>query len=488
MCGLSPDGGLFVPSKVDALSADEIKSWSTLSFPDLAAKVMSKFIGESDIPTADLQKLMNSSYKGVFSTDEVTPLHELGELSLLEQFHGPTCAFKDVALQFVGNLFEYFLQRKNASKQAGEEPDFITVLGATSGDTGSAAIYGLRGKKDVTVCILHPKGKVAKVQELQMTTVMDENVSNVAIEGNFDDCQAIVKKLFKQQQEDEVLAGLHLGAVNSINWARILAQIVYYFSGYFQWLKRDQSRQYGDKVSFVVPTGNFGNALAGYYARRLGLPIGKLVIATNSNNILHRFIADGDFSKKPCVPTLAPAMDITIPSNFERYLYELSNCSGKVTGQWMESSQTIGDIDLSVEGSTEERLASMREIFSSCDANDEQIEAAVKSHADKYAYTHCPHTACAIHGVENVLEQGPNYIVMATAHHGKFGIDLAEAEKMKPELPQQLQHVAVEGKPTRCEQLPNDSEKVREFLLKKKELQGSSGSSRACGNECCVVT
>merc|ERR1712166_162201 len=328
MLGLAPDGGLFVPDNVPEQTTEVLEGWTSLAFPQLAEKVMGLFIENGEIPAADLKRLTEKSYSAtVWSKPEVTPLIELGELSVLEQFHGPTCAFKDVALQFVGNLFEFFLKRQNSKKKAGEPRAFITVVGATSGDTGGAAIFGLRGKSDVNVCILHPLGKIAPVQEMQMTSVLDKNVHNVAIEGGFDDCQAIVKKLFAAQKDDPELKALNLGAVNSINWARILAQIVYYFSGYHQWLAKKTERKYGDKVNFVVPTGNFGNALAGYYARRLGLPIGKILVATNRNDILHRFIDGGKYSKADeCQFTDAPAMDITIPSNFERYLYTLGGC------------------------------------------------------------------------------------------------------------------------------------------------------------------
>lgn len=297
-----------------------------------------------------------------------------------------------------------------------------------------------------------------------MTTVLDANVHNVAVDGNFDDCQAIVKTLFKQQTDDEPLAAVHLGAVNSINWARIMAQIVYYFSGYYQWLEAKEDRHFGDEVTFVVPTGNFGNALAGYYARMLGLPIQKIVVATNSNDILHRFIANADYTKQPCVPTLAPAMDITIPSNFERYLYELAGKSGSTTAAWMESIQHNGTFDLGLDGDVEKRLQELRSIFGSSATTDAQIEAAVKDHQERHqGYTHCPHTACGIHAVENVLEKGMPYIVMATAHHGKFGITLAEADKLIPSLPTQLR--GLEGKLSRCAKSPNDSEQVRQYLI-----------------------
>ena len=222
-----------------------------------------------------------------------------------------------------------------SSQAKGEEEEFLTILGATSGDTGGAAIYGLRGKKNVSICMLHPQGGVSHVQEMQMTSVMDKNVHNIAIEGNFDECQSIVKDIMGKRHIDDEIKAMKIGAVNSINWARILAQIVYYFDGYHQWLKLKPERKYGDMCTYVVPTGNFGNALAGYYASQLGLPIQRIEKATNANDILHRFISGGDYSKGEFKQTLAPAMDISIPSNFERYLFDLSGRSGEISLGWM---------------------------------------------------------------------------------------------------------------------------------------------------------
>jgi threonine synthase len=343
--GLASDGGLFHPDTVPDVRGEYL-SWKNLSFADLAFQVIRPFMSSSEISDSDLKSIVDRSYS-VFRHPEVVPLISLDaskDLHLLELFHGPTFAFKDVALQFLGNLFEFFLVRRNASLSPGQPRHHLTVIGATSGDTGSAAIYGLRGKKDVSIFIMFPDGKVSPVQEAQMTTVLDANVHNLSIKGTFDDCQDIVKALFADAELNKTH---HLAAVNSINWARILAQITYYFSAYFQLLKQNPNLTNED-VQFVVPTGNFGDILAGFYAKRMGLPIAKLVIATNENDILHRFWQSGTYSKQHTPPsdaessggfaqdgvkaheegvkeTLSPAMDILVSSNFERLLWELTH-------------------------------------------------------------------------------------------------------------------------------------------------------------------
>lgn len=340
--GLAADGGLFIPEEAPLLPHDWQAKWKHLKFSDLAFEILSLYISPSEIPHRDLRDILDRSY-ATFRHPDITPLITLDQsqnLHLLELFHGPTFAFKDVALQFLGNLFEYFLVRRNGSKPPSER-HHLTVIGATSGDTGSAAIYGLRGKKDVSIFILYPKGRVSPIQEAQMTTVLDENVHNLAVEGTFDDCQDFVKALFA----DEELNQTHnLGAVNSINWARILAQITYYYHAYFaatqlpHWTPESHFR-------VVVPTGNFGDVLAGHFAKRMGLPIDKLVVATNENDILHRFWESGYYEKKPVhgktaaggivedgvtahadgvKETLSPAMDILVSSNFERLLWYLA--------------------------------------------------------------------------------------------------------------------------------------------------------------------
>ncbi|MDJ0805853.1 MAG: threonine synthase, partial [Gammaproteobacteria bacterium] len=303
MMGLATDGGLLLPESFPQVDGEALQRWSSLPFAELAVEVMQPYVAD-DIGREDLQRLAHESYDS-FDHPEVTPVVDAGAHKILELFHGPTAAFKDVALQFLGNLFEFLLERSGGH---------LNILGATSGDTGSAAIYGVRGKERIHIFILHPHNRVSPIQERQMTTVLDANVHNIAIQGNFDDGQRIVKELFND------LAFKHdyrLGAVNSINWARILAQVVYYF---YAW-GRITGGDTGRKLSFSVPTGNFGDIFAGYVALRMGLPVERLILATNRNDILTRFVATGIYQAGQVYHTSSPSMDIQVASNFERYLY-----------------------------------------------------------------------------------------------------------------------------------------------------------------------
>lgn len=473
--GLASDGGLFHPHAIPNVRSSYL-SWQHLSFSDLAFNVMRLYIDPSEIPDQDLKRIVDASYS-TFRNSQVTPLIDLApksNLHLLELFHGPTFAFKDVALQFLGNLFEYFLVRRNKSVSASTPRHHLTVIGATSGDTGSAAIYGLRGKRDVSIFIMFPDGKVSPVQELQMTTVTDPNVHCLSLQGTFDDCQDYVKALFG---DPETNAQHHLAAVNSINWARILAQITYYFSAYFQLLNHPTSPiQPGKPVKFVVPTGNFGDILAGYYAQQMGLPIARLIIATNENDILHRFWQTGTYSKhaKPAhephqgIPadgsqahasgvkeTFSPAMDILVSSNFERLLWHLtlqheenanphnrietSICAaGQKINTWFTHLKTTGSFTVDPEI---HELA--REIFSTCRVSNDETVAAIRdayrgTSIERGSYVLDPHSAIGV--AASLLEiqtpstdamgmstAGVPIISLATAHPAKFAgaVDLA---------------------------------------------------------------
>ena len=316
---MAPDGGLYIPVSIPSLPENWESEWKDYSFQQLAFAILSLYISPEEIPPAGLKALIEKSYS-TFRNAIITPLRILSpQLHVLELFHGPTYAFKDVALQFLGNLFELFLSRRNACLPPNAEPETITIVGATSGDTGSAAIYGLRSKPNISIFILHPRGSVSPLQEAQMTTVPDANVHNLAVHGTFDDCQDIVKQLFN---DPSFRTKYRLGAVNSINWARILAQIVYYFSAYFQAHRAGVTSE----LQFVVPTGNFGDVLAGWYAKQMGLQMSKLGIATNANDILARFWKKDEFSKGEAgvLETHSPAMDIVVSSNFERLLWYLA--------------------------------------------------------------------------------------------------------------------------------------------------------------------
>ncbi|KAG5945963.1 hypothetical protein E4U60_004645 [Claviceps pazoutovae] len=446
--GLATDGGLYIPEQIP--HAESWESWQDLTFSQLAYEILSLYISPSEIPADDLRDIIDRSYS-TFRNSEVTPLvHLEGKHYLLELFHGPTFAFKDVALQFVGNLFEYFLTRKNEGK-TGRDRHHLTVVGATSGDTGSAAIYGLRGKKDVSVFIMFPKGRVSPIQELQMTTVLDKNVHNLSIEGYFDDCQDILKSLLSDPEANKPIT---VGAVNSINWARILAQITYYFHSYFSLVKKSPDFKLGDKVRFVVPTGNFGDILAGYFAMRMGLPVDKLVIATNENDILDRFWKSGKYEKKPepeegqeapavegVRETLSPAMDILVSSNFERLLwflaYEFATSAGmddlwnkKQAGQevakWLKELKTTGSFGPVYQ----DVLSSAKRDFDSERVDDAQTVETILATYRKLGYILDPHTAVgATASARSMASAGPDmhHITLSTAHPAKFSIAVEKA-------------------------------------------------------------
>ncbi|QGA22022.1 hypothetical protein EYB26_009736 [Talaromyces marneffei] len=492
--GLASDGGLFIPEQIPELPAGWETEWRDLSFEDLAFKIFSLYISTSEIPSDDLKDIIRRSYS-TFRHEQRTPLVELSKdkkLHLLELFHGPTFAFKDVALQFLGNMFEYFLVRKNNGKE-GKDRHHLTVIGATSGDTGSAAIYGLRGKKDVSVFILFPKGKVSPIQQAQMTTVLDANVHNLTVEGTFDDCQDIVKSLFA----DADLNSTHnVAAINSINWCRILAQISYYFYSYFQLTKQVGSAS----VRFVVPSGNFGDILAGWFAKRMGLPAEKLVIATNENDILDRFFkSGGHYTKKPIhgkaaegglvqdgvkaheegvKETYSPAMDILVSSNFERLLWFLTfdaetgsiderrqNASKRIAS-WLSELKSQGGFSVSeavLEGakkefeservSDEETLEVIRNIYTSSFPANLGPGSAHSSKTGGYILD--PHSAVGVGASLRSIQRSPNahHISLATAHPAKFGnaVDLAlhgqEGYDFSEVLPQEF--VGLEQKESR---------------------------------------
>ncbi|MEI6702039.1 MAG: threonine synthase, partial [Deltaproteobacteria bacterium] len=376
MMGLASDGGLLLPQSYPAVSREQLEAWRSLKYPELAFEIISRFI--DDISPNDLRTIIDRSY-ATFTHPDVTPVVKQDGIYILELFHGVTLAFKDVALQFLGNLFEYILA---------ERCQKLNIVGATSGDTGSAAIHGVRGKKGITIFILHPYGKTSAVQALQMTSVTDANVHNIAIHGTFDDCQDMVKALFGDLKFKDKYS---LGAVNSINWARVLAQVVYYF---YAWLRvTDKS----DKpIHFSVPTGNFGDIFAGYVAKRMGLPIGKLLLATNENNILTRFIKEGDYSLGNVVPTVSPSMDIQIASNFERYLYHLfGDNSDRVKNAFAELKER-GRISF-----TPAEMNQVRADFISTSVNQVATLETIRNFHEETGYLLDPHTAV---GVKAALE------------------------------------------------------------------------------------
>jgi threonine synthase len=398
LMGLADDGGLLVPERIPQVSEDTLKQWQKLTYQELALEVFSLYVND-EIPRADLKKLVDDSYS-TFRHEAVTPVLRLHEARyVLELFHGPTFAFKDIALQFLGNLYSYVSRKTNS---------IIHILGATSGDTGASAIEGVRGKEGIRICILHPHQKVSKVQELQMTTVDDTNVLNLSVEGTFDDCQRIIKELFA---DVEFKHRYHLRAINSINIARILAQTVYYFYAYFQLANQGIA----GKINFSVPTGNFGDIFAGYLAKKMGLPIDQLILATNENNILARFVKDGVYQPGEFRGTHSPSMDIQVASNFERYLFYLYGENSETVTGLMAQFKAEGRIDI-----TGDALKQVQADFGAHSVGNEECLNTISEYHEKHGYLLDPHTACGAAAADKLTPPGEVTVVLSTAHPAKF--------------------------------------------------------------------
>ncbi len=448
MMGLATDGGLLLPETLPSVEESVVDGWQELAYQDLAFEVMSIFA--RDVPREVLRDLISRSYQA-FDSPEVTPLASAGDYLILELFHGPTLAFKDVALQFLGNFFSWLLEQRH---------EHMNILGATSGDTGSAAIYGVKGKDNINIFILHPHGRVSPVQALQMTTVPDRNVFNIGVEGTFDDCQAIVKAIFNDLEFKEKY---RLGAINSINWARVLAQVVYYVYAALKLRKGGAS-----KVHFSVPTGNFGDIFAGYVAKRLIQPvIGRLILATNENNILTRFVMDGVYERGKVVSTISPSMDIQIASNFERYLYYLYGEEPARVVQAMKEFEQTGRIRFSQE---EKKLA--QRDFISASIDQEETLATIARLYRQSGYMVDPHTAvgvAACHRLGNELGDGP-VVCLATAHPCKFPEAVKRATGKEPERPGKMK--GLEDMPQRLEILPASVSRVKKYVEENALKQG----------------
>ncbi len=441
LSGLAPDGGLFIPQTLPTFSAEQIEAMKSLQYADLALEIVTPFV-DGEIPTSQLKKVIDESY-AAFKHPEVAPLTRLSEHEyLLELYHGPTLAFKDFALQVLGRLLDHVL-RKNDQR--------VVILGATSGDTGSAALEGCRHSERVEMYILHPYQRVSAVQRKQMTTVPGDNVFNLAIEGNFDDCQRIVKAAFANQAF--LPSNKSLVAVNSINWVRILMQIVYYF---YAALKLGAPNK---KVSFSVPTGNFGDIYAGYLARRMGLPIDRLIVATNKNDILHRFISRNEYSTTELSKTFSPSMDILVSSNFERYLYDLLGKDSPALCKFMDR---FGKETLSVSA---EQWAQMKSCFDSSSVDDATTCQLINELFTKNSILVDPHTAVGVKSGRDCSENTTSPIVtLATAHPAKFSDAISAAGLKEPNLPEHLGDLF--DREERYSVLPNSLSSVTEFIQK----------------------
>jgi threonine synthase len=443
--GLAPDGGLAVPQAYPRLSAEELASLRRLSYPDLALAILGRFIG--DIPTAALRDIARRTYNaGTFGSDDITPLSTLeAGLHLLHLSNGPTLAFKDIALQLLGNLFDHALRDHGRP---------LNILGATSGDTGSSAEHAMRGKRRIAVFMLSPRGRMSAFQQAQMYALHDPNIHNLAIEGTFDECQDIVKAL----SADRAFRTQHfLGAVNSINWARIAAQVVYYFKGYFAATTRDDER-----VSFAVPSGNFGNVLAGHVARRMGLPIARLVVATNENDVLNEFFLTGRYRPRAAAETHAtssPSMDISKASNFERYLFDVAGRDPAQLAQLWQRLERDGSFD--VAGTSLWAHVQASGFVSGSSTHAERIATIRDVHA-RYGVLVDPHTADGVKVGQGFRESGVPMICLETALPAKFSATIREALGIDP--PRPAAYAGLEARPQRCTILPADAAHVAAYI------------------------
>ncbi|MBY8333515.1 threonine synthase [Qipengyuania pacifica] len=440
LAGLANDGGLYVPAEWPRFSRDEIGSMRGLPYAELAARVMQPFVGDCLTPES-LRGLTAKAY-GRFAHAAVTPLTQLDERQwLLELFHGPTLAFKDVALQMLGLLFEEFLARENGT---------LTIVGATSGDTGSAAIDAVAGLDRVEIFMLHPKGRVSDVQRRQMTTVRAPNVHNIAIDGSFDDAQAMVKRIFADR---DVTARHRIGAVNSINWARLMAQVVYYFAASLQLGGPER------EVAFSVPTGNFGDVFAGHVAERIGLPIKRLIVATNTNDILYRALSNGDYSTGTVTPTAAPSMDIQVSSNFERLLFDVGGRDGIALAEQMRGFEASKAMQL-----TNAQRDGAAALFTSMRADEDDMARAMRWACEDCAEIVDPHTAIGLHAARAVeLPHDVPVVTLATAHPAKFPDAVERSTGTRPSLPARVGDLF--AREEAYTELPGTYEAVRDHIL-----------------------
>ncbi|WP_261664219.1 threonine synthase [Deinococcus sp. Marseille-Q6407] len=453
LSGLAPDGGLAMPLRIPTFNQPELERLRLLSYPELAYEVMRPFI--CDIPEADLRRLLEDTYRPeVFGSADITPLTPLGQsgLSLLELSNGPSLAFKDMAMQFLGHAFEYVLEKRDQR---------VNILGATSGDTGSAAEYAMRGKQRVNVFMLSPRGRMSRFQQAQMYSLDEPNIFNIAVEGVFDDCQDLVKGV---NADAEFKARYDIGAVNSINWGRVLAQAVYYFKGYFA-LGLPQ----GAEADFCVPSGNFGNVFAGYLAKMMGLPIGQLIVASNENSVLHEFFGSGIYHVWPAdrvAVTSSPSMDIGKASNFERFLYLMAGSDPAQTAEWWAEVAAGRPVDL-------RGTAHWDAVGTS------GFRAGRSTHADRLATIRRvdaefgrlidPHTADGVLVGARFRREGVPMVCLETALPAKFGETVQEAVGRMPQRPAQFE--GIEDLPRHCEVLPNDAEALKHFIAEKLDRQ-----------------
>ena len=437
--GLADDGGLFIPKSLHKYNQSDLLEFKSLEYTELAKKIIYPFIGDF-MSENDLSKIIDKSYS-IFRKKNVVDLIKVGDRSILQLFHGPTLAFKDVAMQLLGNFYEYYLKNENEK---------INIVVATSGDTGAAAIDAIKGKKNINIFVLHPNNRVSPIQRKLMTTSKEKNVFNIAVEGNFDDCQNLVKAMFADKS---FAKEIKMSGVNSINWARIIAQSVYYFYSYF--LIEDNDKP----INFSVPTGNFGDVYAGYLAKKIGLPINKFVVATNQNDILHRAISNGTYNIENVSETITPSMDIQIASNFERLIYDLNNHSDEKTIEAMESIKEKGKYAIS-----KENLDKINIDFLSSSMDENETLKTIKIIYEKFNIVLDPHSAIGYGAFDKVNLKGNN-IVLATAHPCKFPNAIEKALDLKAELPNELAFILDEKE--NYDIIENNIIKIKQHIKKR---------------------
>ena len=434
--GLADDGGLFLPEKDYKFDEKDLSKLQGMSYYELATEIVHKFTGDF-IEKDNLYELVKKSYSS-FRSEEVVKLRKVGNFNILELFHGPTLAFKDIAMQLIGNFYEYYLLKNE---------NFINIIVATSGDTGAAAIDAIKRKKNLNIFVLHPHNRISSVQRRIMCTVKEKNVFNIAIKGNFDDCQNLVKAMFVEQNFSKKI---NMSGVNSINWARIVAQTVYYFFCFFSLKSK--------KLNFSVPTGNFGDIYAGYLAKKMGLPIDKLIVATNQNDILHRAISKGDYTSKKVSETFSPSMDIQLASNFERLIFEIQGCNSDKTKNIMAK---VKENNYKLD---ETSLNKINKDFLSEKLSEDETINEIKEVFKNHNIVLDPHTAIG-YGVAKKLKQDNSCIILSTAHPSKFPEAIKNALGKNEELPPELRNVLKEKE--KFEILENSLDQVKNYILKK---------------------
>ena len=434
--GLADDGGLFIPKSLQKYKKNDLFEFKNLEYKELAKKIIHPFIGDF-MSENDLSKIIDKSYSA-FRKKNVVDLIKVGDRSILELFHGPTLAFKDIAMQLLGNFYEYYLNNENEK---------INIVVATSGDTGAAAIDAIKGKDNVNIFVLHPNNRVSPVQRKLMTTGKEKNVFNIAVDGNFDDCQNLVKAMFADKSFSKEIK---MSGVNSINWARIIAQSVYYFYSYF--LIEENNKP----INFSVPTGNFGDVYAGYIAKKMGLPINKFVVATNQNDILHRAISKGTYDVEKVSETISPSMDIQIASNFERLIYDLNNCNDTKTISAMKDIKEKGKYLIN-----KENLDKINIDFLSSQISQDETLKTIKTVYEKFNIVLDPHTAIGYGAFDKVNLKGNN-VVLATAHPCKFPDAIKRSININAKLPDKLSFIMEEKED--YDIIENNLEKIKQHI------------------------